>query len=184
VFKELIERIGIVLNGEKISYMIIGGQAVLYYGEPRFTKDIDIALGVDTDSLKRILALVANLNFSVLVDNVEDFVKRTMVLPTMDVQSGIRVDFVFSHSHYEQQALERARNVQFDKTCVKFASLEDVIIHKIIAGRPRDIEDVSSILLKNQESDYKYIARWLRKFDDSLDGGFVSIFKKLVDESK
>lgn len=27
--------------------MIIGGQAVMVYGEPRLTKDIDITLGVD-----------------------------------------------------------------------------------------------------------------------------------------
>jgi len=63
---------------------------------------------------------------------------------------------------------------------VKFASLEDVVIHKIIAGRPRDMEDVSTILLKNPEYDYQYILRWLRKFDDSLGESFVETFKKLV----
>jgi len=32
---------------------------------------------------------------------------------------------------------------------VFFASPEDVIIHKIFAGRPRDMEDARTILLKN-----------------------------------
>ncbi|GAH87084.1 unnamed protein product, partial [marine sediment metagenome] len=29
--------------------MIIGGQAVLLYGEPRLTRDIDVTLGDDID---------------------------------------------------------------------------------------------------------------------------------------
>ncbi len=48
---------------------------------------------------------------------------------------------------------------------VKFATLEDVIIHKIIAGRPRDLEDVKTILLKNPNYNPKYIYKWLKKFD-------------------
>lgn len=39
--KRLIKRIAKVLDKEKIPYMIIGGQAVLIYGELRLTKDID-----------------------------------------------------------------------------------------------------------------------------------------------
>ncbi|MCR4322172.1 MAG: hypothetical protein NUV74_17780 [Candidatus Brocadiaceae bacterium] len=39
MFKELIERIAISVDKEGIPYMIIGGQAVLLSGEPRFTKD-------------------------------------------------------------------------------------------------------------------------------------------------
>ena len=33
--------------------MLIGGQAVLLYGEPRLTRDIDITLGVDVDKIRR-----------------------------------------------------------------------------------------------------------------------------------
>jgi len=34
--------------------MVIGGQAVLLYGEPRLTKDIDITLGKGIESLEKI----------------------------------------------------------------------------------------------------------------------------------
>jgi len=180
VFKELIERIALSLERKRIPYMIIGGQAVLYYGEPRFTKDIDITLGVDVDALGKCMALASELNLTFLVNDVEDFVKKTKVLPLQDAPTGVRVDFIFSHSQYERQAIERAKGVKFGKTSVKFASLEDVVIHKIIAGRARDIEDVSAMLLKNPEYDYQYISRWLRKFDDSLGESFVETFKKLV----
>jgi len=180
VFKELIERIAISLDKEGIPYMIIGGQAVLLYGEPRFTKDIDITLGIDVDTLDKVLVLTSKLSLTILVNDVVDFVKKTMVLPSLDVSTGIRVDWIFSHSNYERQAIERVRNIKFGETPVKFASLEDVVIHKIIAGRARDIEDASSILLKNPGYDYQYISNWLKKFDESLGESFVETFKKLI----
>ena len=46
-----------------------------------------------------------------------------------------------------------------------FASAEDLIIHKIFAGRPRDIEDVRSILLKTPDLDRTYIRKWLSEFE-------------------
>lgn len=57
MFKELLKRLATGLASEDIPYMIIGGQAVLYYGEPRFTKDIDITLGIDTTAIKKVIAL-------------------------------------------------------------------------------------------------------------------------------
>ncbi len=39
----LIKRIAQYLDENKVPYMIIGGQAVLLYGTPRLTRDIDLA---------------------------------------------------------------------------------------------------------------------------------------------
>lgn len=117
--------------------MVIGGQAVLLYGEPRLTKDIDIILGIGPEELSKIKKIVDLLTLRYLVENIEEFVKETMVLPVIDEESGIRVDFIFSYSPYERQAIERARGINFGRTVVKFAALEDVVIHKIIAERHR-----------------------------------------------
>jgi hypothetical protein len=105
-----------------------------------------------------------------------------MVLPAIDIKSGIRVDFIFSFSTYERQAIERAKKVKLGRAPVRFASLEDVIIHKIIAGRPRDIEDVKAMLLKNPGYDSCYIETWLGAFDKSLGESFLNIFRKIMDE--
>lgn len=49
MLKELLKKIASELATEKIPYMIIGGQALLIYGEPRLTKDIDITLGEEME---------------------------------------------------------------------------------------------------------------------------------------
>jgi hypothetical protein len=164
--------------------MVVGGQAVLLYGEPRLTRDIDITLGIGTDGLDSIRNIVETLRLQSLAANVDKFVKETMVFPVMDEKSGIRVDFIFSFSPYEKQAIERAKDIKFGKIGVKFAALEDVIIHKIIAERPRDIEDVRSILLKNPDYDAHYIERWLEEFDKSLGENFSKKFKGVVKKLK
>jgi hypothetical protein len=46
MFTQLLERIAHGLDERQIPYMVIGGQAVLIYGEPRLTRDIDITVGV------------------------------------------------------------------------------------------------------------------------------------------
>ena len=168
MFEEIICSISSQLERRNISYMLIGGQAVLLYGEPRLTRDIDITLGVDVDKLNNIISLVDDLCLKILSDNIETFVRETMVLPVVHEETGIRIDFIFSFSPYERQAIEKARKVRMLDQDVYFAAPEDVIIHKIVAGRPRDIEDVRGILLKMPEIDIAYIRQWLKDFSDAL----------------
>jgi predicted nucleotidyltransferase len=180
MFQKLLKKIANELDAHNIPYMVIGGQAVLLYGEPRLTKDIDITLGVGVSMLNEINNIVEKLNLKILVD--ENFVQNTMVLLAIDEKTGIRVDFIFSFSLYEKQAIKRATDIKFGNTIVRFASLEDLIIHKIIAGRAIDIEDIRSIILKNPDYDTRYIKRWLQEFDESLNEKFLKVFHKIVKE--
>ncbi len=170
------------MNKASIPYMVIGGQAVLLYGEPRLTRDIDIILGIGVDGLDRVKKIIPIVRLESLVQREEEFVERNMVLPTIDKKSGIRVDFVFSFSPYERQAIERAKDIKLGNSIVRFASLEDIVIHKVIAGRARDFEDIKSILLKNPKYDLVYIKKWLKEFDKSLGGKFLKIFRNIEKE--
>jgi predicted nucleotidyltransferase len=180
MFSQLLEQIALGLDERHVPYMIIGGQAVLIYGEPRLTRDIDVTLGVGPDRLVDLLAFAHSCSWRVLVENPEEFVRRTLVLPLEDSQSSIRIDLIFSFSPYERQALERVHKIGIGKASVRFASAEDVIVHKIVAGRPRDIEDVRSILLKHSEIDRGYIRRWLAEFDRSLGANYQQTFEDLA----
>jgi len=165
VIAALIKRIAQYLDKSKVPYMIIGGQAVLLYGTPRLTRDIDITLGIDTDQFLVIDKMCGDLALRVLTNDPEHFAVQTKVLPAEDAASKIRVDFIFSFTPYERQAIERANEVLMEGYPVKFASREDVIVHKMIAARAIDLEDVRHILAKSRQSiDLAYVNRWLSEF--------------------
>ena len=181
MFEELLSKIGLCLDNQSLPYMIIGGQAVLLYGEPRLTKDIDITLGVNIDGLDRLLSAIRELPLKPLPSDIKAFVGETMVLPTLDEHSGIRVDFIFSYTPFETNAIQRAKTVTLLGQKLAFASPEDLIIHKIFAGRPRDLEDVRIIILKNPDIDMLYIRKWLKEFDGSFDTKeFLKTFEEIL----
>ena len=181
MFEEILSRISVSLTRHNLPYMIIGGQAVLLYGEPRLTRDIDITLGVNADYIDELLVVIRELSLKPIPEDIESFVRQTMVLPAFDETTGIRVDFIFSFTPYEIEAIKRARRIKILEQEVCFASPEDVIIHKIFAGRPRDIEDVRTIILKNPGIDIQYIKSWLREFDASSDKkDFLKTFEEIL----
>lgn len=117
----------------------------------------------------------------VLADDAEKFVRGTMVLPLLEESTGIRVDIVFSFTPYEREAIARARQIKLDDTYIAFVSVEDLIIHKIFAGRVRDMDDIRSIILKNPDFDRDHVLRWLREFDTTFpEGDFVAKFNDII----
>ncbi len=129
-----------------IPYMVIGGQAVLQYGRPRFTQDIDITLGLVPSEMQKLLAALPANIFNPLPDNIEDFVHSTWVLPVEHCESKCRIDFIFSITPFEREAILNSREIDVAGVPVRYISPEDLVVQKIIAGRPRDIEDVIGIM--------------------------------------
>lgn len=183
MFQALLETIATALDAIGLPYMVIGGQAVLVHGDPRFTKDIDITLGAGPERLPEVLELAGRQGWEVLPDNPERFVADTLVLPCADRETGIRLDFIFSFSPYEAEALERTKHIQIGNAAVRFVSVEDLIIHKIVAGRPRDLDDVRVLVLKNPDLDGDYVRHWLIQFEQTLEQPFVTLLEKILNES-
>ncbi len=180
MFERLLAKLANAFANAHIPYMVIGGQAVLLYGEPRLTKDIDITLGVGLDQYSTITKVIESIPLHSLITD-KQFTQDTMVLPCHEIATGIRVDLIFSFSPYEQEALKRINCVYIGETDVCFASLEDLIIHKIIAGRPRDLEDIQTMLLKNPHWDQLYVQHWLQDFSQALNEPFWARLNKLID---
>ena len=67
---------------------------------------------------------------------------------------------------------------------MRFVSREDLIVHKLIAGRPRDLEDIKSILLKRPTLDVPYIRSWLEQFAQVTEQPLGEHFERLLDESR
>lgn len=165
MFEKLLAQLGRALDTAGIPYMLIGGQAVLLHGEPRATADIDVTVGMDASQLPRVLAVTRELQLDVLPNSPEQFVTQTNVLPARDSQTSIRVDFIFSFTPYEEQAIARAVTHAVGGHPLRFATAEDLILHKLFAGRPRDIEDIRGVLArKGNAVDREYLRRWAREF--------------------
>jgi len=184
MFEKLLFSLAGSFDKAGIGYMVIGGQAVLLYGNPRLTRDIDITVALDVDSYDKIEQVCKESSLKILPKEPLKFVSETRVLPCEDMGSKIRVDFIFSYTEYERQATKRAKKVMLNKRPVSFASAEDVIIHKLFANRAIDIEGVRGILIKHKEKiDLVYTRKWLKDFSVISDKeNILEIFENLYKE--
>ena len=165
MFQQLLARLAGEFDVRQLPYMVIGGQAVLVHGEPRLTRDIDVTIGATPDALEDVLGAVRHVGLKPLVENLHEFVRDTWVLPCGDIQSGIRVDLMFSFTAFEREAMNRAVPVHMDNRTVRVATAEDLVILKILAARPRDLEDARTVLLKNPALDHSYVTRCLTELE-------------------
>ena len=161
MFQELLARLAREFEARRLPYMVIGGQAVLVHGEPRLTRDIDITLGATTDELDAVVDAAQAAGLKLLITSPREFVRDTWVLPCADTLTGIRVDLMFSFTEYERQAMDRAAPLIIGNSVVRIATAEDLVVLKILAGRPRDLEDARTVLLKNPTLDRDYVKRCL-----------------------
>lgn len=177
MISEILERTAAALAAARIPYMVIGGQAVLVHGEPRLTRDIDITLGVSLDRLADVVAAAAAACLAPLVDP-QTFARETMLLPCADATSGVRVDLVLSDSNFERAAIDRAVTVRLGSTDVRFVTPEDLIVHKVVAGRPRDLEDVRSIVARQPRLDRQRVEQTLREFESLLEAPLLERWRE------
>ena len=153
--------------------------AALVHGEPRLTKDVDLTVGVGLDGLYDLIGIVDSVGWSPLADP-DEFTRKTMVLPCRVPGSPLRVDLILADSPYEAEALIRARELGATRDDgIRYATAEDVIVHKLIAGRPRDLEDARSILLKQSSLDRAWIRRWLAAYATLSGEPLVDRFERL-----
>src|SRR2546429_6888180 len=94
------------LTENEIRHMVIGGYAVTVWGEPRFTRDLDVTISVPAERLNAVIENFCS-SFTALVNDPPKFVNDTRVLP-ITVQS-IPVDIVFAALPYEDRAIARSR---------------------------------------------------------------------------
>ena len=70
---------------------------------------------------------------------------------------GDQIDVLITSIEYQDVALSRAVE--------HVISVDDVIIHKLIAWRPRDRNDIASILQAAHPLDEAYIEHWARAWE-------------------
>ncbi|MEM1868372.1 MAG: nucleotidyl transferase AbiEii/AbiGii toxin family protein [Thermosphaera sp.] len=156
------------LEEQKIPYAVIGGLALQHWGEPRYTRDVDITVLVPSEHLSEFLDQALE-RFSPRIPNAKTFALRHRVL-LLKVED-VPVDISLGIPGYEEEALARAVAVEFPGVgMLRLLAPEDLVVHKCVAGRPRDLEDVEGILIRQRlELDLRYIRRWLREFREVVE---------------
>lgn len=71
-------------------------------------------------------------------------------------------DVLIAGTDYQQLAIQRARSELIDDVVnVPVLTIEDVILHKLIAGRFQDLADIEAILVTQPVLDRTYLTQWL-----------------------
>lgn len=144
---ELLAALAPVLARIGARWYLFGAQAVLVWGRPRFTGDVDVTVEIRDDQVKPFIAAMSAAGFDLrLPGGVDAFVARTRVLPFLYTPTRTPLDVVVAGPGPEQEFLERARRVDLGAVEVPVLSPEDLVITKILAARPKDLDDVEGIL--------------------------------------
>jgi hypothetical protein len=164
-----------------LNYAIIGGIAQQFWGEPRFTHDLDLTVQDKLDLAE--LVRRTTETFASRVPDPQRFARdtRMLLLRVADVD----VDVAVALRGYEDSLFARTRSIEVEPgKRINICSAEDLIIHKALAGRPQDLADVQSIVQRQgKKLDVRYVRRWLREFSRELDDpaipeGFRQIWAK------
>jgi predicted nucleotidyltransferase len=152
------------LKKQKAPYAIIGGLAVQFHGEPRFTHDVDLMVLVPPKALAEFLDRTIAA-FRPRIKDAKAFALKNRVL-LVSSQAGVPIDISFGIPGYEEEVLRRSvRYAPRKGRTLRLIGAEDLIIHKCVAGRGRDLEDVEGILIHYRlKLDLTYIRKWLGEF--------------------
>ncbi|MCX6543416.1 MAG: nucleotidyltransferase [Acidobacteria bacterium] len=143
---DLLAALSRTLAGLNVPWYVFGAQAALIWGRPRMTMDVDVTVRLgDTDSGTLVSALQA-VGFDLRIVATQDFVQQTRVLPFSHRPTGLAVDVVLAGPGLEDAFLSRAVVLEIGGTKVPVISAEDLIVTKILAGRPKDIDDIRGVL--------------------------------------
>lgn len=175
-FKELYQHIVGFLEALHATYLIVGGMATGVLGEPRLTHDVDIIADVGGMKLAGFLQKAKEAGFLFKDARVHSDVQQKGTFRLQYQKSW--VDIIVASTELEQSAFQRAKRVKVLGIEASFPSPEDFILLKLIPGRPKDLLDVESVILRNRDRlDRAYLERWAQQLADEMED--LRVFKTL-----
>ncbi len=139
-YKELLQ----LLNESQVEYLIVGGFAVMKYGEPRYTKDLDVWVNNSRQNSVRVVDALKKFGAPLEHDgiNAETFTDKQVVY-----QIGVapvRIDILTGITGVEfTDAWKKRVAGTFFGVPVNFISLDDLTTNKQALGRSNDLKDLN-----------------------------------------
>ncbi len=143
---ELYAALSRALSSLGVRWYVFGAQAAILHGALRFTEDVDVTVLLGGLTHGVLVTELTRCGFSLGVPDAEGFVEKTRVLPFHHSKTGIPVDVVLGGPGLEELFAERASVTDIGGVAVPVTSAEDLIVMKVLAGRPKDVEDVVMVL--------------------------------------
>ena len=130
----------------EVRWFLFGAQAAILHGVARLSADIDVTVDLADRSARELVDVFSEAGFDLRVADVDHFVSQTRVLPFVHRLSRIPVDVVLAGPGLEEQFFEGAEQREISGVAIPVAGAADLIAMKVLAGRPRDLEDVEAIV--------------------------------------
>jgi hypothetical protein len=166
---ELLRYLVETLEGLGIDYMIVGSHASIYYGEPRFTQDVDVVVELTPSTVLDFLGRFPPSEFYVSEDAARDAVAGRGRFNIIHGASGVRIDvFLGKDAEYDRLRFARRQRLPLlPGQEAYFARPEDVILYKLLyvreGGSDRHLRDVAGMLaVSGPEIDVGYVSEWAR----------------------
>ncbi|MBI2444281.1 MAG: nucleotidyltransferase family protein [Candidatus Magasanikbacteria bacterium] len=171
--RQLLVVIANILQRLGIPYLVTGGIAVLVWGRPRFTADIDIVIELGQTSADQLAEALQALGATGYLDR-EDM-RRAMIpgvrlneFNFIDGNTGVKVDFWTLQSNFDRQRLTRRVAREILGQPIYFSSPEDLILSKLLwhqqSSSSRQWEDVQSIIrISGATLDWDYLQKTAAK---------------------
>lgn len=145
------EQVQQLCQDEDWFFCFIGGLAVQRWGEARVTRDVDLTLltgfGHEERFVTRLLA-----SFPSRVPDAQSMARRARVV-LLRTPSGIPIDIALGALPFEERSVNRASTWVVPGTDpLLTCSAEDLLVHKVFAGRDHDWSDVHGIVTRQGDA--------------------------------
>jgi hypothetical protein len=140
-------------------FCFIGGLAVLRWGEPRFTRDVDVTLLCPFGREDDVSAPLLDSGYLGRIPDAREFARRNRVL-LLQSPDGVPIDIALAALPFEEVLVERSSLFEFEAgSALRTCSAEDLMVLKLFAFRPRDVLDAETISIRQRAAlDWQYIA--------------------------
>lgn len=135
------------LMNHNCSFCIIGGIAVIRWGEPRFTQDVDICLYTGFGDEKKYIEYLLQ-RYRARIDEPKQFAEKNRVL-LLQSEDGIAIDIALAGLPYEERLIDRSSTYDFIPSIqLRTCSAEDLIVLKAFADRDQDWADIRGVIIR------------------------------------
>lgn len=138
-------------------YCFIGGLAVLRWGEPRETIDVDLTLLTGFANEDRFVSVLMEA-FAPRIPDAAGFARANRVL-LLRAASGVGLDIALAGLPFEESVVDRSTPFTYPPDIsLRTCSAEDLIVLKAFADRPKDWMDIEGIIVRQSPRlDWSYM---------------------------